>query len=854
METALIGICLVDGSGQVLSANQTGRGLLGLSDSNLVGTNLFDLLGMSEPTTGAYVVEHDDGTRTRILSVQLNRWSTQNGDDRVTVIATDITELKMVENEALSEQNRFRGLAENASDMIVTIGVDRIRRYVSPASERILGFTPEEMVGESPLAGIHPDDRAHTFEVSESLLRGAKARICRYRHLHKDGHYVWLEASFRTISDPVDGKPIEFVGTVRDISDRDPDELAEAERFARIEESNRLLEMAEQMANIGHWRVDLVGGSVFWSDQVYRIHGLELEAEVNLQRALEFYHEDDREKVTAAIERAVDTAKGFSFKARIVRTTGEVRHVASLGQVEVAAAGETIGIFGVFEDITDTVVAQEELRASRDRAEAAMRAKAAFLANMSHEIRTPMNGVIGFADLLLASELTAEQRDQLQLMRASGDAMLRLLNDLLDLSKIEAGHMELTHEPFDVSHVIRSTVRLFQPTAKSKRLRLTVQISNDVPQRVMGDAMRVRQVMLNLIGNAIKFTDHGSIRVSAGVDGDRLQVLVADTGIGIQADRMSAIFEDFAQADAGVAATRGGTGLGLSISRRLVELMGGEIGVESEVGRGATFYFHLPLHRVPDDQAVLEGSASTASSALPEKELAGRKVLIAEDNDINQTLIRAMVERLGIQVDMAADGAEAVAMVQESLAASRPYDLVLMDIQMPQLDGYAATMQIRASGLSGEVLPIVALTANAYPEDIQACLDAGMQAHIAKPVKMDKLTEVLETWILRGGSAEAGDGEDEIIVSLRPKYEAFKRDALAQLDLCCDSLPAPKPEDIAELGRLMHKLGGTAAVFGDDEIGDLARELEDAVEAFGQGQGDGNIETILVEARERMVN
>ncbi|MED5205866.1 MAG: ATP-binding protein, partial [Pseudomonadota bacterium] len=392
-----------------------------------------------------------------------------------------------------------------------------------------------------------------------------------------DGHYVWLEAHFATRWNE-DGELRDYIGVVRDIGGRRREKLLDTERNARIRENNRLLQMAEQIANVGHWRVDVQEDTLIWSDQVYRIHGVDSDFTPTVADGLEFYYEEDRERVSEMVGKAFEEGEDFSFQARIVRPDGELRHVTSVGHAETSPTGEVITVVGVFKDITETVVAQEQLRQSRDEAERASQAKAHFLANMSHEIRTPMNGVIGFADLLLESELAEEHHEYARMISDSGKAMLRLLNELLDLSKIEAGRMQLSREAVDYGHLVRSSVRLFEPNAKAKGIALDMEIADDLPEGV-GDKLRVRQIILNLIGNAIKFTEEGSVRIRAREENGKIVIRVIDTGPGIAPDKLNYIFEEFTQLETSAppGTVGSGTGLGLAIARQLAELMDGEL-------------------------------------------------------------------------------------------------------------------------------------------------------------------------------------------------------------------------------------------------------------------------------------
>jgi PAS domain S-box-containing protein len=393
----------------------------------------------------------------------------------------------------------------------------------------------------------------------------------------------------------------------------------------------------------------------------------------------------------------------------------------------------------LFLDITDRKEMEEELRRARMEAEAGARAKSEFLANMSHEIRTPMNGILGFTDLVLQTTLTADQRDFMETVESSARSLLRIINDILDFSKIEAGRLELESAPFSLRECLNHAAEVVVPIANEKRLDFRCTVREGTPDALIGDAMRLRQILLNLMGNAVKFTAAGSVTTEVSAvpsDGGRVEIRVAvrDTGIGIPPEKQALIFEPFRQAEGYMTRKFGGTGLGLAIVTRLLEVAGGRIWLESRQGAGSTFHFAMPFRLSDRVPAPVQGPAKAEESAVPPL-----SVLVAEDNDVSRLLVVRLLAKEGHSVMEARTGLEALTLYEKG-----EFDVILMDIQMPDMDGLQVTAEIRErERASGEHVPIVALTAHAIKGDRERCLEAGMDDYLSKPIQPGALTAAL---------------------------------------------------------------------------------------------------------------
>lgn len=463
-------------------------------------------------------------------------------------------------------------------------------------------------------------------------------------------------------------------------------------------------------------------------------------------------HPADRTRWTAEFSRTVSWAEHFKGDYRFLAKDGRVVWIHGEAKVVRDTMGRPSFVQGIGYDITERKEMELEMAEAKSTAEAASRMKSEFLANMSHEIRTPLNGVIGMIDLLLMTSLNPEQHNFAETLRLSSESLLGVVSDILDFSKIEAGKLNLEIIDFNLQEAIDNIMDLLGTQANNKGLKLVALIKPDVPTHVRGDPGRLRQVINNLVGNAIKFTAQGEVTLTVSVLMDVISDVVLlfeirDTGIGITGEAQAKLFEAFNQADGSTTRKYGGTGLGLAISKKLIQLMNGKIGVESTPGKGSTFWFHVELGKqtgqldpaeTSPPQALASDSLLKQYQKVPEKK--ELKILLAEDNKVNQMVAINLLKKLGYSATLAVNGVEVLKALNEA-----PYDLILMDCQMPEMDGYEATRHIRAGQWTQP--RIVAMTANVMKGDDELCRAAGMDDYISKPVRIEKLREVIERWL-----------------------------------------------------------------------------------------------------------
>ena len=671
-------------------------------------------------------------------------------------------------------------------------------------------------------------------------------------------------------------EPALFVGELRTLSDSVRQMVMMlSSRYNEIETSEERLRLANRSASIGVWEWDAIADKVVYDDEMLRIYGL-TRGQFNGDFAswCASLEPGGLKQAIANVHEALETGS-LSHEFTIVRPDGARRVIRGEGTAQRDEAGRVVRLVGINIDVTERHAADEEIlrlnaglerrveertaqlqRAvdevvrTRDQAEAATRIKSEFLANMSHEIRTPMNAVLGMTELALRGDLAPKQRAYLTKAKSAGESLLGIINDILDFSKIEADRLELERKSFALADVIRKVHAVVALRGREKGLQMSLAVADATPKTLVGDPLRLEQVLVNLCSNAVKFTERGSVELSVtrvdyagvldGSDQAELLFVVRDTGIGMSAEQVGQLFEPFNQLDPSTTRKHGGTGLGLAICRRLVGMMGGEIGVTSTPGRGSEFRFTARFGLVdPAARAVLPAPARP--DEIPSVEaLAGQRVLLVEDNDLNQIVAADLLrDACGMQVTVAANGFEAL----EQLGMSR-FDAVLLDIQMPDMDGYEVARRVRAHQTHAK-LPIIAMSAHALARDREKCVAAGMNDFITKPFEPEALFAVLGKWVtdappVEHAVAPSDEGEAggvSIELGLRRcmgKPALYEKIARRHVE-AQPTAPEQIRRDVAyarwaEAARGAHSLVSTAGTLGAARLAALARALEAAIE------------------------
>lgn len=633
----------------------------------------------------------------------------------------------------LDELERFRALLDHTRDSIFLLQASTLAivdvnlsacREMQCARERLLSASFDDFLPPDDIQKLIKSISSGAVEAGELILV-TSLRSC-------SGMEIPVEMSFRLV---IFNDVLYGVAVARDITERKRTE-------GELKRSEEHLRFASSAAGICIWNWDLTSNELIWNARCKELFGFSPDFQVTYEAFLSRIAEGERDAIDLAVQRALRDNTEYHVEMRVALPDGSLKWVMSKGRGFYDEKGEPTSMHGIALDITDRKNYETELVETRAAAEAGSRAKSQFLANMSHELRTPINGIMGILQLLLGGfkgALDTEQKELLAKADRAARSLLRIIEDILDLSRIEVGKLSLKKETFPIREAISDVVELFTMEAHRKELELSCVIDEGLPHIFTGDAVRIRQVLVNLVGNALKFTDRGVVTVavtaqSGPADGSiPVTFSVTDTGIGIPREKIESLFKPFTQLDPSDTRRYGGAGLGLAISSRLVEMMGGTMSLQSEEGAGSSFSFTIPLK---EDERPATHDRSTA--ARPALRVHGRHhrplILIAEDDPLAAELLKNMLEYHGLDMELAQTGREAV-----DMWAKRHYDLIIMDVQMPKMDGVAATRIIREREKNhGGHIPIMAMTAHAFPEDEKRCRAAGMDAYQTKPLDFDQ--------------------------------------------------------------------------------------------------------------------
>ena len=706
-----------------------------------------------------------------------------------------------------------RAIFNSASFSSIATDAKGVIQIFNVGAERMLGYTAAEVVNSKSPADLHERQEliaratALSLEFGVPIAPGFEALVFKAARgiediyeltkVRKDGSgfpAVVSVTALRDAQDTIIGYL--FIGTDNTARKQAEEVLLKAEAAQQRADTERRLSLALDAGQMGTFELDLATDTSVRSlrhDQIFGYTTLQPEWGVKSLPACVV--PEDLASVRQAFDDGLRTG-AFKMECRIRWPDSSLHWISAQGRVDRDARGVPVTISGVVRDTTDAKTAEAELRAAKDAAEEANRAKSEFLANMSHEIRTPMNGVIGMTDLVLDTDLTSDQRDNLRIVKSSADALLAVINDILDFSKIEAGKLELDPIDFDPRDAIGDTANAVALKAHQKGLELIVDVEAAVPQRLRGDPGRLRQILVNLFGNAIKFTKQGEVALRVTVETTTpedvfLHFSVRDTGIGIPLDRQKRIFEAFTQADGSTTRTYGGTGLGLTISSQLVQLMGGRIWVESEAGKGSTFHFTVSF-------ALVKGS--DAAAVVPDKvDLQDLPVLVVDDNATNRRLLEEMLLTWRMVPTLTSNVPDALAALRASQAAGTPFGVVLSDVQMPEADGFALVQAIKQDpALDG--VTVVMLTSGGRTGDAARCRELGIAAYLHKPIRRSELRGA----VLLALSGRSAERDRSAMVTRHSLREARKR---ARILLVEDS-----PVNQMTTTRLLENRGHTVVV------------------------------------------
>lgn len=835
-ESCPVGIFHTDAQGKTIYTNREYQAIFGLTleqslqdgwadgihpdDRELVVTTWRQIVAVGHSFDHAFRVLRG-GSETRHVWVRGRAIQLPDGSPGGFVgTVIDVTE-EVSNQEQLEAANEFLARAEEIAGVGGWRWDVRTRQLLWTRQTRRIYELPDDYVprGDEHRTYFSAAVQEQIRRTAEECVRTGAPWDVQLPMTTAKGRQVWVRSVGQM--EMKDDKLVGVVGVIQDITES-------REARAALQQSQEQLHRALDGSGLALWDLHVQDETLYLSEAwSTMLGGRPVDTHCTAKELLELVHPEDLPQIQAALELVLGgRSPRYVVEHRVRRHDGSMLWIHSEGRVaERDAIGLPLRMVGTNRDISQSKLAEQELRLARDAAEAANRAKSQFLATMSHEIRTPLNGIIGMTRLLMDEQLPLVARGHAQLIDRSAQSLLSLVNDILDVSKIEAGQMEIESVPFDLHEMLEELGNLYRLRATEKSLLFRMRIDPRVPQHVQGDPMRIRQVLVNLLGNALKFTSSGwiGLDVKAAENGDnQLEFSVVDTGIGMDEPVQAQLFTPFMQADNSTSRRFGGTGLGLSIVRQLVDLMGGTVSVRSTPGKGSRFTVRLPM------RAAVAAAVPSTWQELPRPAQATR-VLVAEDNTTNQVVAFGMLHKLGYDhISLANDGREAV-----ELATHEDFAVILMDCQMPEMDGYEATRRLRAAGCR---VPIVAMTANAIKGDRERCLEAGMNDYLTKPMDLKGLGTVLARWATPPRPVQPAELPVFAQATMRERFggdEELEQVALQSFRQTTPGLLAKLRLAVAESRRpqvalLAHSAKGAGSMICAQRYAAIAAALEEA--------------------------
>lgn len=690
-----------------------------------------------DPEAVIFRFRRKDGTYMWSETTCRYTYTDQGEFEYVVAVSRDITERREQEKRMRESESRYKSLFEHNPIGINALSMDGTYLSMNKSMEELLGYTNEDLRNKPFEPVAHPDDLAKTNYHFELAKKG-ETQTYEIRTFHKDGHII--EVHVTNVPIYVENEVVGVYGIINDITERN-------HYLAKIKNLSNQQELILNSVSEGIFGVDLEGNTTFINPAGSAMLGYDVDAMMNEYHLKQIEQSEPDGSPSLAgdtpILRSLSDGQPLYREEAVLWRQDNSSFLASYRVTPIIDNGERVGAVIVFQDRTE----ENEVIRAREVAEQADRAKSEFLAIISHELRTPMNGMIGMIELLFDTLETQEQREYAEIIMDSNNALLKILNELLDFSKIEAGRMELEYSEVSIQHLLDQVTDIFAMPVQEKKLFINTHIDPRLPSYLIGDEDRLRQVLINLVGNAVKFTDNGGVLISAHLKPQNnaqsivIEFSVQDTGHGIPEDQQAKLFQPFSQIGTATNRRYGGTGLGLSICKKIIELMGGSIRVESNSNRGATFAFTLTLNAADYPEIPAAEQLLPAVPSVPSSLYGPLRILVAEDNATNQKVLLTILSKRGYQADLVENGAAAVEATNR-----KSYDLVFMDVNMPIMDGLEATRRIRQQHRHKPTPIVVAVTAFARKEEQLLCMESGMQDFVSKPLRITDIEAQLEKW------------------------------------------------------------------------------------------------------------